>query len=423
MKVMSELALSEPLFRPEAIIFQRQRLWGEALVLPSLSSQALTMVAVVIVVAGVIFLALNHYAAKESVRGYLRAQHGVIKVQSPLVGQLVSIDAAAGSIVKAGARLGRVATERRLRNGEAVSDVVLAQLSQQRAQLQSDIESEANRAQLEQARIDERLTRAAEAARAAQEEQARRAQQLHLSDLENDKIARLVARGSLARTQLDVVQSQRLDRASALAEIEERLAALAADRRELLLQRQQLPIESAGRLSLLRQRLLELHAKEAELTGQSEVVLTAPRDGRVGDWLADVGSQVNSNRTLVTLMDASTPIEAVLLVPSRSIGFLAPGQEVRLRYEAFPHQRYGVFRATLTHVDRALLLPNEIDDPIALNEPVFRVRAQLNDTSVRAYGREIRLKPGLVFDADIVVDRRSLIEWLLDPLLSLRGMT
>ena len=51
-----------------------------------------------------------------------------------------------------------------------------------------------------------------------------------------------------------------------------------------------------------------------------------------------------------------------------------------------------------------------------MQEPVFRVRVRLAKDTIMAYGQDLPLQPGLLLSADVIIDRRSLIEWLLDPL-------
>ena len=56
---------------------------------------------------------------------------------------------------------------------------------------------------------------------------------------------------------------------------------------------------------------------------------------------------------------------------------------------------------------------------LALNEPVYRIRASLEAQLIRAYGEAVALRPGMLLDAEIVKDRRTLIEWLFEPILSM----
>jgi membrane fusion protein len=65
-----------------------------------------------------------------------------------------------------------------------------------------------------------------------------------------------------------------------------------------------------------------------------------------------------------------------------------------------------------------LLKPDEIVGPALVREASYRVEVALERQTIRAYGEELPLEPDLELQADVVAERRSLISWLLDPLVS-----
>jgi membrane fusion protein len=112
-----------------------------------------------------------------------------------------------------------------------------------------------------------------------------------------------------------------------------------------------------------------------------------------------------------------SPLEAELYAPTRASGFIHEGQDVRLMYQAFPHEKFGTGEGVVTSVSRTVLAPAEVAIPgLQVSEPVFRIRVRMKSDTVAAYGRRVPLQPGMLLNADVVIDRRSLLEWLLDPL-------
>ena len=97
------------------------------------------------------------------------------------------------------------------------------------------------------------------------------------------------------------------------------------------------------------------------------------------------------------------------------------GNHSRLRFDAFPYQRFGFINSEITRIDQTLISPNEVQLPIALQEPVYRLRAKLTQQQMQAFGKGFNLKSGMLFEADIMLEQRTLIEWLLEPLYSLNG--
>jgi membrane fusion protein len=111
-------------------------------------------------------------------------------------------------------------------------------------------------------------------------------------------------------------------------------------------------------------------------------------------------------------------LRAELLVPAKAIGFIEPGDRVRLAYDAFPFQRFGLHGGHVETVSRTLLRPAEVVGPIVLHEPSYRVTVTLDRQAITAFGRDFPLAADMALKADIVFDRSSLMKWLLEPILS-----
>jgi membrane fusion protein len=126
----------------------------------------------------------------------------------------------------------------------------------------------------------------------------------------------------------------------------------------------------------------------------------------------------------MSLIPGEGALEANLLVPSRAIGFIAPGDEVQLRYQAYPYQKFGHQRGTVKKISRSALTSGELGTLVGRaeqGEPFYRVTVGLTNQDVMAYGRREPLKPGMLLEADIMGESRSLIEWVFEPLFSVKG--
>jgi membrane fusion protein len=55
------------------------------------------------------------------------------------------------------------------------------------------------------------------------------------------------------------------------------------------------------------------------------------------------------------------------------------------------------------------------------SEPLYRITVELDQQAVQAYGQAQALAPGMQLDADVMLDRRRLIEWIFEPVLSIAG--
>jgi membrane fusion protein len=221
---------------------------------------------------------------------------------------------------------------------------------------------------------------------------------------------------SLRSAALSVAQDASETRASAvdyqrqIGDIDHQLAALPADIAALNAQAAQ------SRATLAQRRIVA--------DTQSIYIASAPISGRVIAIPVEVGQAVPVGAAVAVITPEGSHLTAELYVPSRAAGFIRKGQEVSLMYQAFPYQTFGTGKGTVMSVSRTVLAPNEIAIPgLTVQEPVFRVRVALERAEVSAYGHAIPLQPGMLLTADVVIDRRNLIQWLLDPLYAVGRRT
>jgi membrane fusion protein len=124
---------------------------------------------------------------------------------------------------------------------------------------------------------------------------------------------------------------------------------------------------------------------------------------------------------LLTIVPASN-LQAQLVAPSSAVGFVAPGERVLLRYDAFPYQKFGQYWGTVTGVSQAGLSDEEVKSlPIeAQKATYYRVAVKPDNAYVNVYGREQPLRASMQVAAYVLLDRRPLYQWILEPLYSLR---
>jgi membrane fusion protein len=180
-----------------------------------------------------------------------------------------------------------------------------------------------------------------------------------------------------------------------------------------------------GRQGEIDRELASLAREAAEQGAVRQIVVRAPQDGTVSAVLADTGQSVSPASALASLVPADARMQAHLFATSGAVGFLKPGQEVRLRFEAFPYQKFGHQSGRVLQVSPTPLAPSELAGlPLAGSlaaeasaEPMFRITVALD---AKPDGlREQSLVAGMRLQADVLLERRRLIEWLFEPVLGL----
>jgi membrane fusion protein len=132
------------------------------------------------------------------------------------------------------------------------------------------------------------------------------------------------------------------------------------------------------------------------------------------------GQTVQPQRLQLEIVPDNSPLRAELLIPTRAAGFVRVGQEVRLLYDAFPYQNFGAYTGRIAELSNTVVTKTDAMGPIVPEEPVYKALAVLDRPDVDANGRKVPLEAGMLLQAKIILDRRSLARWALDPLLSNR---
>ena len=121
---------------------------------------------------------------------------------------------------------------------------------------------------------------------------------------------------------------------------------------------------------------------------------------------------VHEGDLLAEVACADEQLEAELLLPERGLALVRPGQPVKLLYDAFPYERYGVHYGTLRW-----LSPSSTTEGGATG---FRALAAIDSTTVGVQGRRRPVLPGMTGRAAVIVGRRTLASYAVEPLRQLR---
>ena len=124
------------------------------------------------------------------------------------------------------------------------------------------------------------------------------------------------------------------------------------------------------------------------------------------------GTVVAASDVLAEMVCDDERLQAELKVPQRGLALLAPNQAVKLQYDAFPYQRYGVRYATVRWISPS---SSGVGDAAA-----FRVLADLDEQTLRIGGTVRPVLPGMGGTAAVIVGRRSLLSYAFEPLRQMR---
>jgi membrane fusion protein len=416
-------ALRTSLFRSAAVEHHKPTLIGAALKARPLSFPVLTGLAVGAAALVILFGCWGQYTRKTRVVGYLAPSTGLIKVFAPMVGTLIEKRVSEGQRVHRGDVLIVLSTDQASARDPHVQASAVERIQEQLTRAQRERDAQAHVEDTEtfarQQRVHSMTLELSQLDAGLEVQKARTASAQAAADRYNE----LFDRHLITRLDVERAQSDALEQLARLHEMERSRTAL---QRELDGVKQEVAASrfaTEKRLSELERQELTLEQQLSESDSHRVQVITAPADGVATTITGERGLTANPQIPLLAILPSNAKLQARLLAPSRAIGTISVGDHVSLRYQAFPYQRYGVFSGVITEISKTLLAPEELDGPVKTDEPAYRVTVALADQFVRAGEKTLPLQPGMQLDADILLERRRLITWLVDPLFSItRGV-
>jgi membrane fusion protein len=351
--------------------------------------------------------------------GYTTGHSSVAKVNSAQAGVLLSLYVKDHTIVKRGQIVGEITSERFTQNRSLDADqAVLAahKTSLGKTELSNVNSNEKISLKATQLKIE-----------SATLELASVVQELGLSQQRLEDLARQLERQKNLQLQGFVSTEAVEQRRSEWLQQKLSLSALERNRlqleREVATQQEELLLIASRTQSLRAQLWRDMATSEQEFNEHSSkrIQLIAPIDGVVTQISVAAGQTVRPDLPIMTIVPQGSAAEVLLLIPSRSIGFIRIGQKVSVRYQAYPYEHYGRHYGVVKEIASAALPPQEVVQHIRVEEPVYTVRVSLPSNYLEYQGKQLPLTPGMVVEADVELDRLKIYQWLLEPLYRLGG--
>ncbi len=410
----------QSLFRQEVLAARADTSSGAAVNIRPVGANRLTAFFVLLAVIVVAVLVIGSYTKKERVQGVVQPRGGVAMIVPPEPGTIRRVLVTEGQQVKAGDVIAEIGNER-FSDAGSTQALLEKNLEGQRSQVQMQTEGQAQAHTAALAALDQRIAQGRRDVITLGEEIRLQEQQITSARKLVDQLKPLLDERIISDLQYEQQRQLLLDQTARLQTLKRQRSATDAELGQAQDERQRLVAQHRVDRAGLDRDLLSLQQEEVQRRGARTVLLKAPIDGTISGLLATPGQSASTNTTLTSIVPANSTLDAVLYIPSTAMGFIKTGQRVRISYDAFPYQRFGQYQGTVSSV-------SQTDIPMATSggaegdrRAVFMVRVKLDQPSVRAYGTDIALRPGHTLTADIEIDRRRLIRWMLDPLFAFSG--
>jgi len=414
-----------PLFRRVAIQQQQQRYYGSILLARPLAFSLLA--AFFVLIAGLIiaFFATCGFTRSETVSGVLLPVQGLVRIYTPQPGTIVEKKVVEGQAVRAGDILFVLSNERASVAGEGTETAIGSLLESRKAKLADELEQHERMAKQQQAALDVRREQSRTQLAQLDSEIALQAKRAQMAETAAQRYADLHKSHYVSDAQAQDRLAEAVEQQARLRSLERSRSTMLSELAVLESERQGQPIKARREASSIERAIAELEQGAAENEARRHIVVRAARDGVVASIVGELGQFVSDATPLAFVVPPHSVLEAEIYAPSRAIGFVRPGTEVWIRYEAFPYQKFGQQRGVVRDIsDTPVPVGSNglvVERARAASEPVYRIRVALDAQAVKAYGRQQPLKAGMQMEASLALEKRRLIEWIIDPIYSVTG--
>ncbi|HEY3598250.1 MAG TPA: HlyD family efflux transporter periplasmic adaptor subunit [Paraburkholderia sp.] len=429
---------------------------------PARIARALVLAMIALVVAGLLWSFIGRADVIVTAQGTLSPESEVRRIYTPIDGELADLYIAEGQPVSKGDVLARLNARGAI---EAATNALQAQLKlddaerewkqfpekkqlmeRKAAALKDQLEVEER---LHENRVSEGTSKLAEGQK-AQLEEARSAldnarRMRDATRLELDRYSRLFAQpggGGIAELQVETKRNAYLEAENAYRVAQSKLAELdfklsheyAEAKAQLETSGQQstnlkLQYDAAVREVASTEDKLRLQLQTARLVSDAAarirfenidkdnfLLVLSPVSGVITDVTStQPGDKIQANAPLGGIAPKDARPVLKIEIAERDRAFLHEGMPVKLKFNAFPYQRYGLINGTLAYISPATK-PSGQD-----KQPVYEGRVTLDKDYYQIAETRYPLRFGMTASAEIVVRERRLIDLGLDPFRQLAG--
>lgn len=411
------------LFREQVVEARHARRLGGIVLGQSLSLWLLSLLTALCTATLVLFLIFGEYTRRTRVSGHLVPTRGIATVNAVTAGVLSAVSVKEGQVVQEGGMLAIVTVPQSTQHGDTVEALQRA-IDNRLQSISQGYASQRNQLVAQEQGLAQQIENVRAELTQLEAELKTRRQQLSLGKKTTARLIELSKRQFITELQLQQQQAAELDQLGAVQNLERLRSSIRRQLAQLQQSHHELPSQLDTFAAAEQRDRSALQQETVQTNASAEAVLRAPLSGTIATLLGQPGQAVQAGQPVLNILPSDSLMEAHLLVPSRAVGFVEPGDAVLLRYQAFPYQKFGHQEGHVVRISRSALSAQEFAPflgSMQAEEPYYRVVVALKEQTVRAFGQDEVLKAGMLLEADLLGERRKLWEWALEPLYALDG--
>ncbi|WP_460230991.1 HlyD family secretion protein [Aurantivibrio plasticivorans] len=390
-------------------------MFGEPVYYQPLGLKLVSLALLIVFVGLVVILATLKFKDTQIVRGYLEPNAGEVKVYGGRSGAVENIFVKNGQEVKKGDVLVVLTPLVFGESGSSISQSKLKELDEQIAYLKELIDLTKSRHVITKSTLETKIEGGKQEIEILAESQKIIKQRLEITREEMQKTEKLMTENVVAKSEYNQKKASYLSIAQMFQGAQQEQLARENVNTELQQELLSLPVRHQEDIANLKNSLARLRSERIELESQGAITVVAPVNGTISNLDVSTGDYLIPQTPIVTILPKDYSLEANLFMPSRALGAVEVGQEIMIFYDAYPYQTYGFFPGKITDISQTVTDPREYLVPVAIEEPFYRVKAEVNYSDSK---EKISLRSGMQFSAEVITAHESLLDRLFEPFKS-----
>ncbi|MEO1431495.1 MAG: HlyD family efflux transporter periplasmic adaptor subunit [Cyanobacteria bacterium J06633_8] len=176
--------------------------------------------------------------------------------------------------------------------------------------------------------------------------------------------------------------------------------------------------DTQTQISSIESQIAQTKSQIASLNLQlQQRVVRSPIDGIIFEFpVSKPGEVVQPGQRIAQIAPKNTDVVLKASMPIQDSGFLKVGMPVKVKFDAYPYQEYGIVEGKVVWVSP----DSKINQTPQGNSESFELEITLEQQYVDNGEKRVSLMPGQTADAEVVIRQRRVIDFVLDPFKKLQ---
>lgn len=415
------------MFREEAINSQKQKWRGRALLLPGIPFWVVVTLSLFFIISFLTFVIVGSYTRRVNVTGEITTYPRAANVYSGVQGVVIKQFVIEGQLVNAGDPIYQIDVSKSTRSGvvsdnqrkdigdqiERISNII-TRLKSNKENTLAMLEKQKSLYKKALQRSNDIIGRAQEGIRIMKENMENYRQYQFKGLITKDQLTNQVALYYQQQNNLLGLSGQNEQNALQITSIESQIHTQAA--------------EFDNQIYQMELQRYELKKELLSTEAGGEILVRALAGGRVDSLSVTVGQMVNVGDSLLQVLPRQIDhYSLVIWVPNDAIPYIARGDKVNVRYEAFPSGKFGQFSGTISLISKAPASTQEMltyqgapKNGLTASVPYYKVTVKPEKQSIAYGGKYLSLENGMKAESTLFLEKRKIYQWMLSPFYDMK---